>query len=101
VGLIHGPGRGDTGREAGLRAGEGSCEARGGCDVQMLMRAYAMCWLAAGLGMGVSRLELDVLERARGGRRAGVWGACRGAMRRLRGGRQARVCRGEGSGFHV
>jgi hypothetical protein len=49
VGLIHGPGRGDTGREEGSRAGEGSCDARGGHAVQMLVRVYAMCWLAAGL----------------------------------------------------
>jgi hypothetical protein len=94
VGLIHGPGRGDTGREEGSRAGEGSCDARGGHAVQMLVRVYAMCWLAAGLGMAVVGLVLNVLERAREGRRSGVWGACCGAVWRLRGGGQARVPRG-------
>ena len=44
--------------------------------MQMLVRVYAMCWLAAGLGMAVVGLVLNVLERAREGRRSGVWGAC-------------------------
>jgi hypothetical protein len=95
VGLIHGPGRGDTGREEGSRAGEGSCDARGGHAVQMLVRCTPCAgWLEGCMGMAVVGLVLNVLERAREGRRSGVWGACCGAVWRLRGGGQARVPRG-------
>ena len=57
-----------------------------------------MCWLFAGLGMGVAMMGLSALERARGGRCAGVCAACCGAMRRSRGGGGARACRGQGAG---
>ena len=57
-----------------------------------------VCWLFAGLGMGVAMMGLSALERARGGRCAGVCAACCGAMRRSRGGGGARACRGQGAG---
>ena len=57
-----------------------------------------VCWLFAGLGMGVAGMGLIVLERARGGRCAGVCSARCGAMRRSRGGGDARACRGQGAG---
>ena len=60
-----------------------------------------MCCCLQGWAWAVACMVLSVLERVRGGRHAGVWGACCGAAWRLRGGGQAQVCRGEGSGRHV
>ena len=48
--------------------------------------------------MGVAMMGLSALERARGGRCAGLCAACCGAMRRSRGGGGARACRGQGAG---
>jgi hypothetical protein len=48
--------------------------------------------------MGVVGMGLSVLERARGGQCAGVCAACCGAVRRSRGGGDARACRGQGAG---
>ena len=60
---------------------------------------YAMCWLfVQGWAKGVAGVWLTSSGRAQGGRGAGVWDACCGAVRRLLGGGQARVCRGEGVG---
>ena len=66
--------------------------------LEWMRNVLAVC---AGLGKGVAGVWLTSSGRAQGGRGAGVWDACCGAVRRLLGGGQAQVCRGEGCGRHV
>ena len=91
----HRPGGGLAHRRGLVR-----CEWRLCCvNADVAVRNVLLC--LQGWAWAVACMVLSVLERVRGGRHAGVWGACCGAVWRLRGGGQAQVCRGEGSGRHV